>query len=231
MPEVSIVVPTYNEADNVERLVSEIVGLGLDLEIIIVDDSSPDGTGRIAEELKKSYLNLLVLHRKERGLASAVVEGFGVATGPIIGVMDADFSHPSDVIPILIKPLFDGGAELVVASRYVKGGRIEGWNFLRKITSRGAVLLARPLTPIKDSVSGFFFMKREVIKDVTLSPKGYKIGLEVIVKGRFEKAIEVPYTFTNRKTGKSKLSVREYVNYLAHLSRLYKYRVREIIKD
>jgi dolichol-phosphate mannosyltransferase len=231
MVEVSIVIPTYNEADNVEKLVSGIDGLGLDVEVIIVDDSSPDGTGRIAEKLKKRYSNLLVLHRKKRGLASAVVEGFGVSKGRIIGVMDADFSHPPDLIPLLIKPLQNGSAELAVASRYVKGGRILGWNLLRKVTSRGAVLLARPLTHIKDSVSGFFFMNRDVIKDVKLSPKGYKIGLEVIVKGRYKKVVEVPYIFINRSVGESKLSLGEYVNYLDHLSMLYKYRVREIIKD
>jgi dolichol-phosphate mannosyltransferase len=231
MVDVSIVIPTYNEADNVEKLVSGIASLGLDVEVIIVDDSSPDGTGKIAEALKKSYSNLLVLHRKKRGLASAVVEGFDVSKGGIIGVMDADFSHPPVMIPRLIEPIKSGEAELVVASRYMGGGRILGWNLLRKFTSRGAVLLSRPLTPIKDSVSGFFFMKRDVIKGVKLSPKGYKIGLEVIVKGRFKRAVEVPYTFTNRKTGKSKLNLGEYANYLVHLSRLYKYRVREIIKD
>jgi dolichol-phosphate mannosyltransferase len=230
MPEVSVVIPTYNEADNIEKLVSEIAGRGLDAEIIIVDDRSPDGTGRIAEGLKESYSNLLVLHRKERGLASAVVEGFGVAKGKIIGVMDADFSHPPDIIPKLIKSINGGEAELAVGSRYVKGGRIVGWNLLRKMTSRGAVLLARPLTPVKDSMSGLFFMKQDVIKDVTLSPKGYKIGLEVIVKGRYKQAVEVPYTFINRKSGKSKLSLKEYMDYLVHLSMLYLHRVREIIK-
>ncbi|MHA2344732.1 MAG: polyprenol monophosphomannose synthase [Candidatus Hodarchaeales archaeon] len=229
MPEVSIVIPTYNEAENVERLVQAVSKLEVDAEIIIVDDNSPDGTGDIAEGLKKDYPYLEVIHRKERGLASAVVEGFKSSRGDIIGVMDSDLSHPPETIPLLIKPLKDGSAELVLGSRYVRGGEIVGWNLLRKITSRGAVLLARPLTNVKDCVTGFFFFKRSVIEGVDLNPRGYKIGLEVIVKGRYKKALEIPFTFTNRVVGKSKLNLKEYVNYLDHLSRLYIYKTRKAL--
>jgi dolichol-phosphate mannosyltransferase len=227
LPEISIVIPTYNERNNIEKLIKEISKLGLDAEIIIVDDDSPDGTGEVAEGLKKIYPGTRVLHRKERGLASAVVRGFEVANGRIIGVMDADLSHPPEVIPKLLKPLNDEAAELAVGSRYTKRGKIVGWNILRKVTSRWAILLARPLTSIKDSVSGFFFFKREVLQGVTFNPKGYKIGLEIIVKGMYDRAVEVPYVFTNRKVGKSKLSLREYVDYLVHLLMLYSYRLRE----
>ena len=231
MSDVSIVIPTYNEAENIERLVEGISKLGLDAEIVIVDDSSPDGTGEIAEELKKRYKNLQVLHRKtEKGLASAVVKGFKAAHSSVIGVMDADFSHPPKVIPEFLEPLQSGKADLAIGSRYVTGGGIVGWNLLRKLTSRGAILLARPLTPIKDSVSGFFFLKREAIEGLNLNPKGYKIGLEVIVKGRYKKAVEIPYIFVNRKEGKSKLSLTEYMNYIVHLLKLYSYKLGEIIK-
>jgi dolichol-phosphate mannosyltransferase len=229
MFDVSIIIPTYNEATNIEPLIKELTRLGQDYEIIIVDDDSPDGTGKIAENLKSSYPHLKVIHRKDRGLASAVVIGFQAAEGNIIGVMDADFSHPIETILKLTKPLREETAEIVIGSRYLEGGSIVGWNLLRKITSRGAILLARPLTPIRDSVSGFFFMKKTVIEGVYLNPKGYKIGLEVIVKGRYSKAEEVPYIFTNRKEGKSKLNFSEYINYLMHLLMLYSYKIKRIM--
>jgi dolichol-phosphate mannosyltransferase len=224
--EVSIIIPTYNEAQNIEKLVKKIATLGLDSEIIIVDDNSPDKTGKIAESLKKDYKNLEVLHRTERGLASAVVEGFKKSKGAIIGVLDADFSHPLNVIPVMLEAINSGKADLVVGSRYIEGGRIIGWSLFRKITSKGAILLSRPLTGIKDSVSGFFFFKKKIIKDLEFNPKGYKIGLEVIVKGKYEKVVEIPYTFTNRKSGKSKLGVGEYANYLLHLLKLYRYKIK-----
>jgi dolichol-phosphate mannosyltransferase len=187
---VSIIIPTYNEALNIEKLVKGIANLDLDSEIIVVDDNSPDKTGKIAESLKKDYKNLKVIHRTKKGLASAVVEGFRASNGEIIGVLDADFSHPLNAIPVMIEPIQTGEAELVIGSRYVKGGNIKGWNIIRKITSKGAILLSRPLTGVKDSVSGFFFFKKEVIKNLNFNPRGYKIGLEIIVKGKYERVIE-----------------------------------------
>jgi dolichol-phosphate mannosyltransferase len=229
LPEVSIIIPTYNEADNLELILKKIAELRLDAEIIIVDDDSPDGTGDVAEELKRRYNNLHVIHRKERGLASAVVEGFKAGSSEIIGVIDADLSHPPETIPKLIDTI-KGESDLAIGSRYIDGGGIEGWNLIRKITSRGAVLLARPLTSVKDSVSGFFFLKRDVIKDVTLDPKGYKIGLEILVKGSYSKVVEIPYVFTNRKIGKSKLNLKEYINYIHHLISLYKYKIQRVVR-
>ncbi|MFV2041072.1 MAG: polyprenol monophosphomannose synthase [Candidatus Hydrothermarchaeales archaeon] len=230
MIKISIVVPTYNEADNVEALISGVFGLGLDLELIIVDDASPDGTGKIADRLCGKYPNLRVIHRSERGLASAVVEGFKAAEGRILGVMDADFSHPLDAVPRVIAPIAEGSADVAIGSRYIPGGEIQGWNLVRKITSRGAVLLARPLTPVKDPVSGFIFLNRAVLDGATLSPAGYKIGLEILVKGRYRRAVEIPYTFKNRDTGKSKLNIREYWNYIIHLTRLYRYRLTRLFR-
>ncbi len=226
LPDISVVIPTYNEAENIEKIVNDILNLNLDLEIIIVDDDSSDGTGDLAENLRKEHDNLRVIHRTERGLASAVVEGFKAAKGNIIGVIDADFSHPVKGIPKLIGPIKNGSADICIGSRYTQGGGIIGWNFLRKITSRGAILLSRPLTDVKDSVSGFFFFKRQVIDGVDLSPRGYKIGLEVIVKGRYKNVAEVPYIFMNRKVGKSKLNLNEYLSYIFHLYRLYLYKMR-----
>ncbi|MCX6695741.1 MAG: polyprenol monophosphomannose synthase [Candidatus Altiarchaeota archaeon] len=226
----SIIVPTFNERNNLpvlaQRVFSAAKGAGLDVELIVVDDNSPDGTGDAAEELRKKFGSVKVIHRSGKlGLASAVIEGFREASANILGVIDADLSHSPEMVPDLIRPVREGKADLVFASRYIKGGGEENWPFLRKLTSKGAILLARPLTPVKDCVSGFFFMKKGVIDNVELNARGYKIGLEILVKGKFKRVIEVPYTFVNRKRGKSKLNSSEFANYLITLKNLYAYRL------
>lgn len=154
---ISIIIPTYNEKGNIKKLILKINDIFKeDFEIIVVDDNSPDGTGKIVDKLKK--YNAKCIHRKSKlGLSSAVIEGFKAAKGDIIGVMDADFSHPPEKIPELIKPLKDNNAELTIGSRYIQGGKIKNWTAVRKIISKGAILLSLPLTRIKDPVSGFFF--------------------------------------------------------------------------
>jgi len=226
---ISIIIPTYNEKENLPEIVDRIFGglhkNELDGEVVIVDDDSPDGTGKVAEELKKRY-NLQVLIRKnKRGLASAVVDGFKMARGDILGVMDADLSHPPELIPMMVKPLLQGDADLVIGSRYVEGGGIKDWPLKRRTLSIGAILLSRPLTNVHDSVSGFFFFKKQVINGVQLNPKGYKIGLEILVKGRYKKVKEAPFVFPNREKGDSKLGWRECWDYLVHLFSLYKYKL------
>jgi dolichol-phosphate mannosyltransferase len=224
--ELSIVVPTYNESENLPILVERTrKALGRTKhEIIVVDDNSPDGTGEIAELLAKKYGNIKVIHReKKMGLASAVVAGFKHVSAPVICVIDADLQHP----PEKISELFDrikSGADIVVASRYVKGGDIKGWAKSRKIISRGAEILARLAIPgshgLSDPLSGFFMFKKDVVKGAELEPIGFKILLEVLVKGSYKKVDEVPYVFEKRLRGKSTLGFRENLNYLRHLSRL-----------
>jgi dolichol-phosphate mannosyltransferase len=221
----SLIIPTYNEEENIRKLIPEIFKVfsrhKIKGEVIVVDDDSPDGTGRMAE----SFKSVKVIHRKKRGLSSAVVEGFKHASGDFIGVMDADFSHPVEKIPEMVKPLMEG-VELVIGSRHVPGGGIENWSLKRRFISRGASLLARPLTPIKDPVSGFFFLKKSVLGGVELNPLGYKIGLEIAVKGRYRSCLEVPYMFADRKRGKSKMGTREMFNYLRHILGLYWYKIK-----
>ena len=191
---------------------------GIAHELIVVDDNSPDGTWKIAGAFK----NVRVIRRiGERGLATAVIRGFHEARADVIGVMDADQSHPPNKLPELIKPILAKKAELVVGSRLVKGGAVEEWPFVRKMTSWGGRLLARPLTPVKDIMSGFFFFRKSVIKGVELKPIGYKILLEILVKGHYDKALEIAYVFRNREVGQSKLNANEYWNYVKHLWRLY----------
>ncbi len=223
---VSIVIPTYNEVKNIEILLSQIDGSMKDIayEVIIVDDNSPDGTGEKADEMAATY-PVRAVHRKGKlGLASAVMEGFDAARGDILGCMDADLSHPPAVLPELVSAIRDGGADMVIASRLIEGGDVAGdWPLHRRLNSYVAGLLARPLTPVKDAMSGCFFLKKEVIEGAQLVPRGYKIALEILVKGKYKEVKEVPIIFDDRRRGVSKLSFRTQMEYLAQLCHLYLY--------
>src|SRR3989338_1797698 len=228
----SLIIPTYNEKENIQKLIpslgQEFAQSNIDAEIIIVDDNSPDGTGKVIEELKKKYQNLKVIHRIGKlGLSSAVVEGFQVTTGDIFGVIDADLSHPIEKISQMYA-LVAGNADLVIGSRYVKGGKIEGWNLYRKILSFGATLLARVFVNVKDPMSGFFLIRKELVVDKEINPKGFKILLELLVKTEYKNVVEVPITFVNRVEGKSKAEIREIIYFLQNLIGYLPYR-KEIV--
>jgi dolichol-phosphate mannosyltransferase len=226
---VSFIIPTYNERENIPVIAKQLFDVArrakIDLELVIVDDNSPDGTGKIIDELSKKY-KIVPVHRKGKlGLGSAVTTGFKRAKGEILGVIDADLSHPPSILPRLVKPLMMNKADMVVGSRYVKGGGVEVWPFHRKMISLVATLPARPLTRVKDPMSGLFAFKRNVIKGKKLNVKGYKIGMEILVKGNTKKVREVPFVFRNRKMGESKLGLEEYGDYLKNLCLLYKYKI------
>jgi dolichol-phosphate mannosyltransferase len=225
----SIIVPTYNEADGLTELVGQTFAAleqsGIQGEMVIVDDNSPDGTGKVADQLATRY-PVQVLHRPGKlGLATAVMDGFGQAKGGVLGVMDADLSHPPAVLPLMMAAITQRGAELAVASRYVPGGGVQNWPPRRQFISRFASALARIVTPVHDATSGFFLVRREALEGVTLNPIGFKIGLEVMVKARYRKWEEVPYVFTDRRYGQSKFNNREVINYLRHLAVLLGYRL------
>jgi dolichol-phosphate mannosyltransferase len=223
----SIVIPTYNEAAGIGKLLGALDATfrenSLDGEIIVVDDNSPDGTGKVVEELAHS-LPVRCLHRAGKlGLSSAVIDGWGIARkeSVLLGAMDADFSHDPTVLPKMVTALESGEYGLAVGSRYVAGGGITNWPARRVITSRVACWLARPLTRVRDVTSGYFLVRRDALDSVELDPIGFKIGLEVIAKARYGRAIEIPYVFTDRVAGESKLNQKEILNYLRQLSRLY----------
>jgi len=221
----SIVIPTFNEVQNLHKIIETIFNVfrknNLKVEVLIVDDNSPDRTWHVAEKLKDNY-NIRVLRRVDkRGLSSAVIDGFKLANGEIIGVMDADLSHPPEKIPDLIKPIMSGESDYVIGSRYIKGGGIVNWPLLRRFSSKTAGILVSGLTKVKDPMSGFFFLKKDVIEGVNLSPKGFKIGLEILVKGNYKSVKEIPIIFTNRKHGVSKLNLSVITDDFAHISRLY----------
>ena len=220
-------IPTYNEKPNLEELITRINAAcdakGIEAEVVIVDDNSPDGTGSFAEELGGRF-DVKVVHRAGKlGLSTAVMEGFERASGDLLVVMDADLSHPPEAIPQMVEKIRSGSAQIVVGSRYVRGGKVENWPMHRRLVSKGATLLARGLTKVKDPMSGFFALERKVIDGVELNPIGYKIGLEILVKGKYERVEGVPITFADRKAGKSKLGASVYLKYIDHCIRLYEH--------
>jgi dolichol-phosphate mannosyltransferase len=224
-PDLTVVVPTYNEREHLEPLVDQIqrscAAHALSVEVIIVDDNSPDGTGRRAEQLAESR-PVRVIHRPGKlGLGSAVLEGFAAARGSIVGVMDADLSHPPQLVPIMYDALRRSDVDVVVGSRYVRGGRTESWPMLRLALSRLGCWTARPLTPVRDAMSGFFLMRRERALNVGASASGFKIGLELLVKSRPRSIVEVGYKFVGRRVGSSKMNLAEAVGYLRQVVGLY----------
>ena len=158
------------------------------------------------------------------GLASAVVAGFAAAKGDVLLVMDADLSHPPDVAPRLVDAIANG-ADLAVGSRYVAGGGTKDWPLKRRVVSRIACLMGNALVPVRDSTSGFFAIRRSVIEGRKLNPIGFKIGFEVMARGRYKKAVEVPYVFRDRELGKSKFGQREIGQYLIQLGQVARDRV------
>ena len=228
----SIVVPTYKEAGGIERLIVMLDDVfksnKLDGEIVVVDDNSPDGTGDIVERLAAGGYPVRCLHRPGKmGLASGVIDGckFARPDSEALGAMDADFSHDANIIPKMVDALANG-YDLAIGSRYVEGGGIEDWPLLRKVTSIVAIALAKPLTPLRDITSGYFLVRRTAVEGIELDPIGFKIGLEVIAKARYRRALEVPYVFTDRVAGTSKLNQNEILNYLRQLARIYRGRLR-----
>lgn len=230
--DVSVIVPTYCEADNlpvlVPRIAAALDGAGLRGEIVVVDDNSPDATAAVCKELAVRYPLRLLVRQGERGLAGAVLHGMQASRGAVLVVMDADLSHPPETIPLLVDAIQSGRADFAIGSRYVAGGRTEeSWGFLRRINSRVATMLARPLTSARDPMAGFFALARSTFAACgPFDPVGFKIGLELMVKCSCWRIEEVPITFANRHKGASKLTWREQLNYLRHLARLYAFRLR-----
>lgn len=220
---ISIIIPTYNEKENIRQLV-----LGIDRtvkqkhEIVFVDDNSPDGTAAVIQTLAKKNKNIRLVKRKEKtGLASAVYAGFKASKGSIIVVMDADLSHPIAIVPQLLKEM-EQGADIVVAGRYIEGGGTKDWPLHRKIISAGATGIAKIALrlDVSDPVSGFFAAKRSCFEKLKLKVKGYKILLNVLADNRAVAVKEVPFVFEDRKGGKSKMTLHEVLLYLRDVSAL-----------
>jgi dolichol-phosphate mannosyltransferase len=229
---ISIIVPTYNEKDNVAPLIERIAGAlaGQDYEILLVDDNSSDGTIAAAEALAPRYPVRVLVRREEKGLATAVLHGLAQAEGQVIGVMDADLQHPPEVLPRLAEAIEDG-ADLAVASRYVPDGGCPQWGLMRRIISKVALNIAHLLLPssrrVKDPMSGFFMFRRDRLGNAELKPIGYKILLEIMLAGDFQDVREVPFIFEDRSAGASKLKASTQLEYLRHIFSLM-YRTGEL---
>ena len=197
---------------------------GVEGDLIIVDDNSPDGTGQVADDLATRY-PIKVVHRAGKlGLGTAVVEGFRASDAEIVGVIDADLSHPPALVPRMLDAMRETGADFVIGSRYVPGGGTGDWPFSRELMSRFACLLARGLTPVRDVTSGFFLVRRERAQGVTISAGGFKICLELLIRSAPALVVEVPYVFRTRTAGESKMNLKEALGYLTQLRDLHAYR-------
>ena len=199
---------------------------GVEGDLVIVDDNSPDGTGAVADDLATRF-PIRVIHRAGKlGLGTAVIDGFNAASAGIVGVIDADLSHPPDLVPHLLAVMQKERADFVIGSRYVPGGGTSNWEQTRVLMSKFACLLARGLTPVHDATSGFFLMRRERARGVTISAGGFKICLELLIRSEPGLVIEVPYVFKGRTAGESKMNWKEAAGYLRQLRDLHAYRRR-----
>jgi dolichol-phosphate mannosyltransferase len=226
----SLVLPTYNEAASLPRLIprlTRVLGrVGDPFEIIVVDDDSPDRTWALAGEMAQADARLRVIRRRgERGLATAVVAGWRVARGEILGVMDADLQYPPEGLTSLLGAITEDRVDIVVASRYAPDARLGTWALRREVASRASILLAQCVLPralgrLEDPNSGHFLLRRRVIENVDLRPIGFKILIEVLARGRWQRLVELPHPYEGRKEGQSKLGCRQTAEFLLHLARL-----------
>jgi len=233
---VSIIVPTFREEPNIEPLVRRTFAAtrtaGTEAELIIVDDDSQDGTAELVQRLESDLPIRIIVRKGEKGLSSAVVTGFREAAFDRLLVLDADLQHPPELIPRLVEALDDPNCDFVIGTRYAGEGTIaENWPWYRRLGSRFATLLARPLAPLTDPMSGFFALPRSTWEAAAphVDPLGYKIALEIYVKARCRNPVEIPIRFEARHAGASKLNLWTQLAYQRHLRRLYAFRFPKLV--
>ena len=223
----SLVIPTYNECKNVKSIVEQLSRLldGIipgDYELIVVDDDSPDRTWEVALSLTAEYPQLRVMRRSdERGLSTAVIRGWQASRGEVLGVIDADLQHPPETLLQLLAEI-QRGADLAAASRHIAEGGVSDWSVIRRFLSRGAQTVGLIILPgvvgrVSDPMSGYFMVRRTCIAGKTLNPAGYKILIEVLGRGDIRWIGEVGYVFQERQAGESKVTGKQYIEYLRHL--------------
>ncbi len=231
--QISILIPTYNESKNIIDILKSIgehLPKNILTQTIVIDDNSPDGTGNLVEEYIKNVKKIAgntidIIHRKaKQGLSSAILNGIQNATGDTIIVMDSDFSHPPSIIPKMIDVLKQSQCDIVIASRYITGGGIQGWSLKRKLISKVATKIAKKGLGVKqrDPMSGFFAFKRNIINGLKFDAIGYKMLLEILVKTKGATVKEIPYTFTDRKFGSSKLGFSTIIDYAKAVWKLFR---------
>ncbi len=222
--------PTYNEAatvGHVLRQLDEVLSREtFRSEILLVDDGSEDGTVDVAQQLTLRTPLRIIVREGERGLASAILNGFNAAEGRVVLAMDSDGSHPPSLAPTLIKVVMSGEAEMAIASRYVEGGYVVNWRMERRLLSAAATLMALPLTngtKVQDPMSGFFAVDKHILWRSSVRPIGFKLGFEILVRCRPLPVVEIPFVFHDRLAGSSKLSFRQIADYVWHVASLYRF--------
>lgn len=225
----ALTIPTLREAKNLPGLLSHVRSVldsvGIDYEILIVDDDSGDGTEQIISAIHREDPRVRLLVRKgERGLSGAVLHGWRNTDAGILGVMDADLQHPPELLPALIAAI-QAGNDLAIGSRYTAGGQLGKWNPIRKFLSSAAIWatwpIQRPGTRAKDPMTGFFMLRRECIDGLKFQPSGFKLLLEILVRGRIHSVKELPLNFGLRAQGASKANFKVGWDYAKLLIRLY----------
>jgi dolichol-phosphate mannosyltransferase len=221
-PEISIVIPTYQEKENIALLLPRIFDVfkqySIDGELIVIDDDSPDGTA--SEAARRGAA--VIVRKNQRGLATACLEGFRACKGNIIIVMDADLQHPPEIIPQLLQGVREGNDIVIAIRPQVRSIHIVGpRRVLSMVASASAKFLFKRARFVNDICSGFFAFKKEVIKDIDLTPMGYKILLEIIVRGHYQRVKEINYQFLERCEGKSKFDLKVIFLYIVHLMKLF----------
>ena len=238
-PDLSIILPTYNESLTIEKMLDAIVTAvppRINTEVLVIDDDSPDGTSKIVNSyIQKSdgVVSFRVHTRKgKRGLSSAVIDGINLATGKFVLVMDSDFSHPPHMISNMYDELINNELDIVIGSRYVEGGKYEEWPLTRKLISKIGNSLAGLWLglDVKDSMTGLFALKKDLIKNLSFEAIGYKILLEILVKTKGAKVKEVPFVCVNRQEGASKFSfsiINDYFKLLKILRKAASYNTKK----
>jgi dolichol-phosphate mannosyltransferase len=225
----ALTIPTLREAENIRQVLDHVRSVldpvGIRYEIIVVDDDSRDGTEEIVSSISREDPRVRILVRKgQRGLSGAVLYGWKNTDAAILGVMDADLQHPPELLPRLVASML-AGHDLVIGSRYVAGGSMHDWNPIRKLISAAAVWATWPIqrhgARAKDPMSGFFFVRRQCVESIPFQSAGFKLLLEILVRGRVHSVEEIPFSFGLRQGGASKASFKVAVDYAKLLLRLY----------
>jgi len=227
--DLTVIIPTYNEEENIERMIITVDSIcrahDINEEILIVDDNSNDSTITIVKKLMvdRPFLHLII-RTKNPGLSPSLYDGIINATADLIQCIDCDFSHPPEKIPIFYHIIKNEGYDMVIGSRYVKGGEVINWPVLRRVLSSGAALLSRLLIPhVKDSGSGFFAINRHILTGTLLSPRGFRMGFEILGKAHWTRVHEIPIVFKDREFGQSKLKGRIIFDFLIQCGSIIKY--------
>lgn len=228
----ALVIPTRNEAGNILSLLGRIRAAlnrkEIPYELLVVDDDSRDGIAELVSSISKLDPRVRLLVRKhQRGLSGAILYGWQHTDAEILGVIDADLQHPPELLPALFSAIV-AGCDLAVGSRYAKGGELGGWNPARRLVSTVAALACLPLQSsglrVRDPMSGFFLLRRCCLEGLDFHESGFKLLLEILIRGRVRSMQEIPFSFGRRHAGRSKAGIKTALDYAVLLARLYRER-------